>query len=767
MIASTRARLLRTPSEGWISLILVTVLAVSVAWSLDDAGLVLGRGEWTDFLAWAAVGGVVVGFVGARAGWNRPVAHLIGAAAAALIVPIMVGSVLDPQATMSEQYAATATSVVNAVIDFAVRQLPVTRETGHYLLVLGLLCWANGQFAASAVFRHGRPIGPIIVLGAVLVANMSATLHKQIWFLVLFSVASLFLLTRLHALEERATWTRRRIGDPSVVGSLYLRGGTVFIGMAVFFALALTASARSAPLAGVWDDAKPWLVDVSQWLQRIVPPAPDSRGLSVPAFGAQVTVGGLWSTTDDPALEIIRKPGDNAKLYWRATAYDTFTLNGWVNSVPTSSPRPSGSSILSGTLDTIPTTAARAQEQFTIKPLSSLFHVVFSPIDPLTVSQDTTVNLSGADGYFHSIAIDGHDPYTITASIPTEADIAGGITNNRLRAAGTAYPPGIQARYLALPKDAMGPAATALLAHVEAQAAAAKKTTPFDIATEIVDELHSPAYQYNTNVLGICSNEPSIVECFAAHKTGYCEHYASTMAVLLRAAKIPARLVEGFLPGQLDVATGTEEIKTGGAHAWVEVYFPGYGWQMFDPTGGRSEATPHPEGTVIPLATATPRPAAGPSGAGDGEDPQRSRRPGSTFGGGSTPSGGGPGLVIVAVLLLLSVLVLAFLAWRRGPRGATTPDGVYASVTGLARRFGFGPRPTQTAFEYAAALGEVLPGVRPELETVASAKVEVAYGRRTLGEDRLVALRTSYRRLRVALLRLAFRRADRRRLRRR
>jgi hypothetical protein len=82
-------------------------------------------------------------------------------------------------------------------------------------------------------------------------------------------------------------------------------------------------------------------------------------------------------------------------------------------------------------------------------------------------------------------------------------------------------------------------------------------------------------------------------------------------------------------------------------------------------------------------------------------------------------------------------------------------------VAALARRFGFGPRPTQTAFEYATALGDVLPGVRPELQTVASAKVEVSYGRRELGDERIRALRDSYRRLRVSLLRLAFRRRDR------
>ena len=197
----------------------------------------------------------------------------------------MVGSVLAPDASLAARYQATADSVVNAVIDFAVRGLPVTRESGHYLLVLGLLCWANGQFAASAVFRHGRPIGPIIVLGSVLVANMSATSHDQIWFLVLFSWPRLFLLTRLHALEERATWIRRRIGDPTVVG-LALSPGRH--GLHPHRRLPRADPDGDRPLGAVGrvlGRREAGAVEISQWLQRIIPAAPDSGPSGCPRSG--------------------------------------------------------------------------------------------------------------------------------------------------------------------------------------------------------------------------------------------------------------------------------------------------------------------------------------------------------------------------------------------------------------------------------------------------------------------------------------------------
>jgi len=223
---------------------------------------------------------------------------------------------------------------------------------------------------------------------------------------------------------------------------------------------------------------------------------------------------------------------------------------------------------------------------------------------------------------------------------------------------------------------------------------------------------------------------------------------------------VPARFVQGFLPGDRDQATGEEIIRFSNSHAWVEVYFPGYGWIPFDPTGGGlAQLARLPAGAPVPIPSGTPRPFTT-SGVRDEADP--TRQPGT--GAGSTSSrgvGSGP-LIAVGVLLSIAIVLLAFAAYRRGPRGIVTAESAYGDISRLAARFGFGPRPTETVYEYTGSLAEVLPGARPELETVAQAKVEVSYGRRDLGADRLRSVVAAQRRLRVTLLRLLFRRTRRR-----
>jgi hypothetical protein len=86
------------------------------------------------------------------------------------------------------------------------------------------------------------------------------------------------------------------------------------------------------------------------------------------------------------------------------------------------------------------------------------------------------------------------------------------------------------------------------------------------------------------------------------------------------------------------------------------------------------------------------------------------------------------------------------------------PDAAYGTITRIAGRLGYAQRPEQTVYEYTAALGEILPAIRPELALVATSKVESTYARREPGPDLMRQLALVRRRLRVRLLALLFRR---------
>ena len=751
----------KAPAEGWITVLLVLVLCLTMAWSIDDTAPVLGRDAWTDFLIWTAIGGAVAGFVGAKAGWNRWVSHLIGVTFGALLVPVLVGAVLVPDATWpDQQYIATAASVVGAWEDLVVRAATTTTEIGHHLLVFGLFVWATSMFASYAVFGHRRPLDAILVVGIVLIVSMSLTYLDQLFQLVVFSVASLLLLIRSHVLDEQGEWLRRRIGDPSTISSIYLKGGAAFVSAAVLGSLILTSVAASAPLRDTWRDVGSNLLEWSRGFQRFLPEDGRSRAFQV-SFGSSSAISQRWTTNQQTFATIQLSPQDTEPYYWRVQTFDKLEWTGFDQTEGVETARQPGESILDGSAEAVDE-AARPSVTVRGSPAYRT-SAILAPMNPLAVDIPVRVELLGDAGYFTSMSRDGSaDPYSVTSQVPRRGNEPGDLNENALRTAGLDYPDEIEALYLVMPEGAMdGPDLDTLRADLQLAIAQEASATPYDIAH--VMELYLRAnFAYDDDIRDEDCTSLSTAQCFARIKRGFCQYYAYMMAGLLRERGIPARIAEGFLPGSRVLTTGTETILDSNLHAWVEVYFPGHGWVMFDPTGGGLPQTvPLPSGPPID-PNASPS-ASVPQLTRPPEPSERVEEPTGNLGPLPPGSGSAGPLIAVAVLLALTLGGVAFALWLRGPRGPITPDGVYGSISRLAGRFGFGPRPTQTVYEYAGALGEVLPIAKPELETVAQAKVEVAYGRHVLGEERLAALRNAQRRLRLNLLRLAFRRDRRRR----
>lgn len=762
--------LLAGPAEGWASLGGVVLMTVALAWSIDDAKWVNGVDSLTDFLPLIGLAGITVGFVGPKLGWGRWTTHLLGVALAAIVLPIVAGGIVLGDAVtgygpaaLAARYHEAAQIVTRVWIDLGVRGLPFTTEYGHYFIALGALVWATGQYAAYAVFGHRRALDAVIVTGLVLLGNMALTRNDQLHLIVLFSLAALALLARTHAFDERTTWLRRRIGDPASVTGLYLRGGAIFIAAAVVGSLFLTATASSAPLQGLWKNAPGTLVTVSEWLQRYVPFGGSSRNPNVVVFSENSRISTSWNQDDSVAFTAQLPPSETQPYKWRIGAYAEFDGNSWSWGATSTLGVAAQGDILAGTADEALALPGRRELRVEITPKSLVSEYVVSPEAIERVNQPTRLKVTGSQRWFSTVQFDGVPQYTVTALVPVFGTAPGAVTANQLRVASRDYSSDLQRLYLADPSSWLGPAAQGILNDVLAET---PDKNPYDLALNMQNYLLDPSrFHYQTDVTDLVAKNCaglSTVECFARIRAGYCQYYATTMAILLRKAGVPTRLAQGFLPGTR-TADGQETVRNSGAHAWVEVYFPGYGWVDFDPTGGGvGQQVSIPSG---PPASPTPRASAALATARPGSSERDPRVPKEPGGPGATSGGGGgtsPGpFIAIAVLLLIGAAGLVSVAWRRGPR-PMHPDRAWSSLARWATRLGVGPRPSQTVYEFAGALGDTLPLVRPELSIVANAKVEISYGRRELGTERLKMVGEAHRRLRFGLLRLIFRRPRRR-----
>lgn len=152
----------------------------------------------------------------------------------------------------------------------------------------------------------------------------------------------------------------------------------------------------------------------------------------------------------------------------------------------------------------------------------------------------------------------------------------------KLRAAGTEYPADVTDTYLQLP-PALDKRIPALALSVTTRA-----QTPVDKAIALETYLQTK-YSYTLDLSGKPGDDPLPHFLFET-RAGHCEYFASAMAVMLRTLGIPSREVNGFLPGEYNSLGGDYIVRASDAHSWVEAYFPGNGWVVFDPTPPATEA---------------------------------------------------------------------------------------------------------------------------------------------------------------------------------
>jgi transglutaminase-like putative cysteine protease len=342
-------------------------------------------------------------------------------------------------------------------------------------------------------------------------------------------------------------------------------------------------------VAGVGQERRLWLSSVRSSGRLVLAAGVAAVALMVVAAvgnkpapnSASAAISGAWLTGPEVAFTAELPADAPDAIYWRAAMFDEWSAldRSWSASDATQTAVEAGAAIVDAVREPVP---AGIELRVRIVPGADRSGSVLAPGMPVSVDQATNVESTGAGGSLVRVDLSQPAaPYTITAVRPALVSDGWplGVSVSKLAAAGTAYPVEIFSQYAVAPAaEELGPESLAFINDVRATVG----DNPFRVAALMVDEFRSPRFTYSTDVRGVDCAGYSFTECFMSVRRGYCMYFATAMTMLLRHEGIPARLVQGYLPD--DRAGTIETVRTRSAHAWVEVYFPGWGWVAFDPT---------------------------------------------------------------------------------------------------------------------------------------------------------------------------------------
>jgi transglutaminase-like putative cysteine protease len=295
-----------------------------------------------------------------------------------------------------------------------------------------------------------------------------------------------------------------------------------------------------------------------------------------------------------------------------------------------------------------------------------------------------------------------------------------------LRKAGNEYPAYIRERYLQVP-DTLPERVRQLADEITAS-----YNDAYDKATAL--EAHLRKIQYNDQIAPPPSGADGVDYFLFDIQAGYCDYYASAMAVMARSVDIPARLVSGYAQGEWAEEIQAYRVRELDAHTWVEVYFPRYGWIEFEPTASQ-RAIERPERHEESQAEQNPTsPSDQPTRTPPEDDPllraEQNPAPPTT----SPIQRISPwiGAVLAGVILVVAVIAGSQARRRVLSRDPRLSAWLYDRLLRWAERVGIGLSPMRTPYEEASIIATVIPEGQPHILDITSAYVRDRYSTHAL-----------------------------------
>ncbi|HET9782041.1 MAG TPA: transglutaminase domain-containing protein [Candidatus Dormibacteraeota bacterium] len=614
-------------------------------------------------------------------------------------------------------------------------------DPSFYLFLICLLMWITGGWLAWCSLRWRKPMLGLVPGAAAFATNVLNFPNDQNGYVLAILVLTLALLLWSNYTSSITSADRASVKLTGDAKWDFWESGLVAMAALIVLGIMLPPlSTQDRTLALESSVFSNW----AQLQSRLNNPGiftQTGATHGVTGFTDQVKLSGALQRSRDPVFEYTIKGDYAGPLYFRGID-ETYTAGGeW-----RSSPQWGYQGVISANAypdyaesyqklagATIDITMRAPPQGFS----SVLFYpgVLFKINRPTFASQAFLATGPPNDQLFTIDRLDSTKQGSTAGTYAVQADFST-ATESDLQNAGTDYPAWV-APFASVSPQYRSPF---VLEQIHQQALKivrdAGATTPYDMANAIQSYLRDTSvFKYDLSVVPPANVDRIYWFLFQSH-TGYCEFFATAMGDMLRSLGIPTRLVNGYGPGAFSTQTESNVVRGEDAHTWVEVYFPTYGWQPFEPTPddlgvyrpiprGQTGTNPCfrdnncdpsqidaglPGGTVatprIPRGVTDPNVgAAGPSFSV------------STFSGSILTKVVG---VFVALLLVLLVVLLRYLR----PRSVMS---VWKRVLMLANLAGAERRPGETPLELGRRLERAFPEAAQPMHDLTGAFVIAAY----------------------------------------
>lgn len=564
------------PKEGWMLIILPWLMVMLTAIAIDQAELVR-RYNLVAILGLTGTLGFLAGIALAKSQFPGFTAHIYALVYGLFTFGVVIGRTLPEEMSWRERVADMITRLATWVSQ--VFNGSSNRDSLIIVMYTTLIFWVLGYTVAWYTMRRLHIWRVVLPSGLVLLSVVYYYFGPRplIFYLALYAVLALLYVAQTYLVANQAEWEQKRIRYNQQINGSFLRSSLLvaLIAMAVAWSLPTLAASASVTDA-VGQINQPWR-EFRNWWQRGFA-ALDSSYSQAPAdpYQASLELGGPRQVSDFPVMDVYVEQ----KLpyaYWRKEVLDTYVPGArrWDTE--------EGESLVhfpeEGAFNTPPTLGRTRVTQAFLNYVPNA-GTIYSAPDFLSSDHQLLVKAT-QDPQGNTLISAVRSRYTLqqgdTYQVVSQFSTADAES---LRNASVDYPAYIREQYLTIP-DGISQRTFDLATRLTAP-----HNTPYDKAIAIQGYLRGNI-TYNDQVPAPPPGAEPIDYVLFVSRQGYCNYYASAMAIMLRSQGIPARLARGYAAGEYIEDAGAYRVRARDAHTWVEAYFSQYGWIVFEPTAAQ------------------------------------------------------------------------------------------------------------------------------------------------------------------------------------